>query len=167
MCEWLKKLFGGVTQVQTLPHSEQPKNESATANSVSVHTLLEDFFIEYQVPAEYHPFWESIEIELIDNLYVPAETYSSIKIMRLDPKFANTGVIAHEFAHISYSLLNDMAKGYFQVAYDSVQNDSMIKLLHSQNTYMDSTIVEAHAEVYRFLGLEMPNSLKPFYPKLI
>jgi hypothetical protein len=44
--------------------------------------------------------------------------------------------------------------------------DPLIKQLYSINTYGLGSDVEGHAEVYRYIGQQMPAQLKPFYPML-
>jgi len=79
----------------------------------------------------------------------------------------NPGVIAHEQAHNSYALLNPNQKTAFASIYNSLKNtDPLIKLLYSINTYGLSTDIEGHAEVYRYIGQQMPAQFKQYYPKL-
>ena len=86
--------------------------------------------------------------------------------MFVRPEWANPGVIAHEMAHISYSFLTITDVAQFALTYLPLLADALVKLLESQNQYMKTSTVELHAEVYRYLGERMPQSLKTFYPKL-
>jgi hypothetical protein len=60
-----------------------------------------------------------------------------------------------------------MRKADFKKAYTPLINsDPLIVFLYSRNTYGLSSVVEGHAEVYRYIGDKMPEKLKPYYPKL-
>jgi UTP-glucose-1-phosphate uridylyltransferase len=63
--------------------------------------------------------------------------------------------------------LTDEQKNAFEAAYHGTRGLPITKLLIKEHPYTQSSVVEAHAEVYRYLGIIMPESLKEFYPKLI
>ena len=87
--------------------------------------------------------------------------------LAIKPGWLNPGVVAHEQAHNSYAFLNPTQKSAFSSLHTSLKStDPLIKQLYSINTYGLSSDVEGHAEVYRYIGQQMPAQLKPFYPML-
>ena len=46
------------------------------------------------------------------------------------------------------------------------RNTTSNKLLFSRNTYGLTNDIEGHAEVYRYIGQQMPEQLKQYYPRL-
>ncbi len=172
MCRWFKKKKE-ISPV--LPHPEESMNSQATLQSVNVKAAVKEWYSRWGVPLVYQSYWDSVRIAVVDNLYaaiggvsikVPAFTYADTKEMSIDPMWANPGVIAHEMSHISYSFLTATDIGQFTITYEEVKTDALVKLLESQNQYMKVSTVELHAEIYRYLGGRMPESLKAFYPKL-
>ena len=158
-----------------LPHPEESMNPQATLGNTDIKGVIREWYSAWNVPQINQPFWDSVSISVVDNLYcvfnnqftkVPALTYADTKEMSIDPMWANPGVIAHEMAHISYSFLTIIDVAQFNIAYEEVKIDALIKLLESQNQYMKTNTVELHAEIYRYLGERMPESLKTFYPRL-
>jgi len=88
--------------------------------------------------------------------------------MWIRPEWANPGVIAHELAHESYSLLNAGQKAGFGVELNRLENtNNMVRLLYSRIPYAKANVIEAHAEIYRYMGEWMPETLKKYYPKLL
>lgn len=157
MC-WRKK--------QILPHPEEPMNPSATLENTDIKWVVKQWLYDWGVPVVYYPFWQGIDIKLDPTLSNPAATFSETKRMYVNPKWANPGVIAHECGHISYSLLTEGAKFAFETSYTLLDTDPLLRVLHSQNSYMNTNIVETHAECYRFLGQQLPGNLKRYYPQL-
>ena len=161
-----------------LPHPEEPVNPQATIKSVDIKGVVKEWYDNWGVPLIHQPFWDDVSIVLVENLFcvinnqivkVPALTYADTKEVSIDPQWANTGVIAHEMAHISYSLLDFGQRTSFMLQYSECVGDSqekLFQLLCDTNTYMEINMFEAHAEIYRYLGERMPESLKRFYPKL-
>ncbi len=87
--------------------------------------------------------------------------------MAIQPKWLNPGVIAHEAAHYCYDLLSTSQIADFSTIYRALKDsDPLIRLLYSRNTYGLTNDIEGHAEVYRYIGQQMPIQLKPYYPKL-
>ncbi len=79
----------------------------------------------------------------------------------------NAGVIAHEQAHNAWAELTIIQKKDFEAEYAPlIKTDRLIRLLYSQHKYGLTSVIEGHAEVYRYLGQSMPEELKKFYPKL-
>jgi hypothetical protein len=167
----------------TLPHPEEPKNDSQKAAKVDVAAILEQWLTNYEVPAEWWDYWrEQIDIEIYDawpdkvyNMWptfkpdTPAASFDSGHgrcLWSLAPWF-NPGVIAHEQAHNSYALLTPEQKAEFSAVYGQLKaTNPYIVLLYSINKYGLTSDVEGHAEVYRYIGDTMPEDLKQYYPKL-
>jgi hypothetical protein len=87
--------------------------------------------------------------------------------LAIKPGWLNPGVIAHEQAHNSYALLNPNQKSAFSDLFAHLENTSpLIKQLSSINNRGLIDDIEIHAEVYRYIGQEMPEQLKQYYPSL-
>ena len=96
----------------------------------------------------------------------PAATVSETRQMWVRPESANPGVIAHELAHVSYSLLTPAAKTEFSAVYNPLKNtDPLIRLLTTHNTYGLTNDIEGHAEVYRYLGEKNARAVEDLLPK--
>ena len=167
MC-WLGKLFSNAL---VLAYPEEPPDYTKTLDNTDIDTALTDWMINYFVPTEYWWWWGgAIVISLTNNISYPAATYDGADGKRhLDvrPEYLNAGVIAHEQAHNSYSLMTDTQKVSFNSIYTPLKySDPLIKLLYSKNTYGLTSDIEGHAEIYRYLGGKIPSALKTFYPKL-
>ncbi len=175
MClSWLKKLFHKEQSVPPvpkpqIPHPEEARNPEATKQNTSLQAVIDTWLYQWAVPFEYYSFWRSVDYVLVNGLSVPAATYSESKRMEINPQWANPGVLAHENAHISYSFLTEQEKADFRTVFNEevLVRDSLVQLLYSQNQYMKTSVVECHAECYRFLGFSLPFGLKQFYPKLL
>ncbi|MDD5700437.1 MAG: hypothetical protein PHU23_00180 [Dehalococcoidales bacterium] len=179
MCfKWIKSLFIKEPPPEPeleLPHPEEPKDDSQTVENVDVDVICTKWLTNWDVPADQRDFWKNkIRITLhetyfVGGIEVPAGTYDCEvgRCMDIEAKWLNPGVIAHEQAHNSYSFLSDAKKAEFSTVYSAVKNtDPMIMLMREKHSYADTNDVEAHAEVYRYIGQEMPAELKEFYPKL-
>ena len=153
-----------------LPHPEEPADYTRTLDNVDLEDVLNKWIVDWGVPGEYADYWKSaIVIKLTLEIYVPAQTWELDGVRHLDvrPEHCTPGVIAHEQSHNSYSLLTDAEKVNFASAYHAIKStDKLIKLLYSINKYGLTSTVEGHAEIYRFLGRQMPPVLKKYYPKL-
>jgi hypothetical protein len=103
----------------------------------------------------------SLNVIIDDSITAPAWTVTDI--IYIQSQWANVGVLAHEVAHVVYSLLEDRSQ--FDIEFNRLLQDKRIRLLSSKGKL--SSPVENHAELYRYWGNQMPESLKPFYPKLI
>lgn len=166
-----------------LPHPEEPKDPSQTAANVNVATIIAEWMINWQVPQENWPFWrDKVSIELVPGLQVPvlingwyqlkdvpAAAYDNgngTRTIKIRPEWLNKGVIAHENAHNSYFYLTPEQKDAFAVDFDAHKTDPLPAYLFSINAYGLSSYIEGHAELYRYLGDQMPEALKKYYPKL-
>ena len=149
---------------QQLPHPEEPPDFKGK----DLEVVFRMWFVGWDVPIEHRGYWRhSIEISVDDKLSYPAATWGmdNKRYLSVRPEYLNAGVLAHEQAHNSYSMLADPA-GFAQT-YHKVKSHKLIKLLFSKNKYGLTSDVEAHAEIYRYLGQSMPEELKKFYPKLM
>ncbi len=155
-------------QPTELPYPEEPKDTNKTIDSINVAALVNNWLTKYHVPAQYRNYWQNFHIIISTTYDAPAATSSQKDEMYLRPEWANEGVLSHELAHESYSLLNCFKKVTFKCKYNKyLTSDPLIVLLHSKNTYMNTNIVEAHAEIYRYIGDHMPTELYQYYPKLL
>lgn len=183
MClELLLKLF---TPVQ-LPYPPIKPDYSKTVANSDLVAVFDQWFHDYKVPFENYNHWRnSIKIEMFDNwpqwVYdkwpgqqyfldmAAALTYDDTdgRHLLIKAPFLNTGVMAHEQAHNSYALLTPEQKAQFAVDYKPLKvTDKLMKAVFPKvATTTDD--VESHAELYRYLGNQMPESLKQYYPKLI
>ena len=101
---------------------------------------------------------------------VPAACYAVgvFRYLDVEPQWLNPGVIAHEQAHNAYALLTDQQKEDFAALYTPfITTDPLIKYLYSRNSYGLTSVIEGHAEIYRYLWDQIPEELKQFYPRLI
>jgi hypothetical protein len=183
---FLIKLIMDLFRKPSLPHPEEPQDKNKTLANTSIDEVFKTWFTRWAVPVANWDYWyQAIDIHVQDGWTLeqigmlpygyktPAYTYEAdgIRHFYCLATWWTPGVVAHEQAHNSYALLTEAQKDQYEIAYQQCQNDPYIKLLHSQNTYMNaldahSRHVEAHAEVYRFLGQQVPEELKRFYPKL-
>ena len=154
-----------------IPHPEEQPDYTKTVENVNVDDVLNKWLVSYNVSEEYHDYWkQQIVVTVTDTIPYPAGTYANGDGKRhliIRPEWLNPGVIAHEQAHNSYALLTDEQKAEFEATYTPlISTDKYIKLLYSTNTYGLTSVVEGHAEIYRYLCEKMPDVLKQFYPKL-
>jgi hypothetical protein len=154
-----------------IPHPEEPMNPQATVDSVGIDAVRMEWLVKWLVPPDEWDYWKSIPI------YVTEETYGYPAFASLgggeaklfiNPKWANKGVLAHELSHVCYFLL---LTPYEQLEFDkafaeSLVGDALVMLLDKENDYMNTSNIEGYAEVYRYLGERMPDSLKKYYPEL-
>lgn len=149
----------------TLPFPEEPRDPTANIATTSARGLLALWLLKYR-PAD-PAFWQTLDLSIVDTLDHPAETISELKQVRIQPSFASPGVLAHELAHISYSLLSEQEKVDFAMVADTVKSDPLVALMLEQKPNARKNIIEKHADLYRFLGKQLPESLRAFYPALI
>jgi hypothetical protein len=153
-----------------LPYPEEAPDYTKTVANTNIDTVIDDWLIKYKVPEIYYSYWRNqIEIKVDDTLPYPAATWEQDgkRHLSVRPEYCNAGVIAHEQAHNSYSLLSGAERTAFSLAYNAVKDNPYIKLLYSINTYGLQNDIEAHAELYRYIGLEkLPATLRPYYRKL-
>jgi hypothetical protein len=165
----------------SIPHPEEPMNPSATLAHTDTMKILTKWLSDWGVPEQNWEYWKTaIDLQVYESYPqalismgikqdTPAATWEAggKRHLAIKPPWLNPGVIAHEQAHNSFALLTPSQKANFPVVYSRLkETDYLIKLLYSKNTYGLSNDIEGHAEVYRYIGQQMPEQLKPFYPKL-
>ena len=125
-------------------------------------SLTSDFLRDYNVPEEFHSFWNSIEIKYTN---IPAAGTDSVnKIVYLNPNYNNTGVLAHEFCHISYSFLSKLQTLVFTIWFGFIKLCPKIRKMFQEHPYGQHNVVEGYADLYRYRVV--PSFLKRYYPKL-
>lgn len=151
-----------------LPHPENAPDYTATMDNVDINTIISTWFDEYAVQNAHRPYWlNDCNIILSQKFTYPAATIAQTKTVYVRPEWCNPGVIAHEVCHIVWYELTETERiGYENALYDARQTDELVKLAWETKTYMQTNIVEAHADCYRYLGQYMPDSLKKYYPRL-
>jgi len=165
MCKSIKELFTGWKP----PYPEEKFNPLATIENVEVNLSIMGWMLDYGVPPEYQNFWyDHLVIQLDPDYEYPAGVWeeNGKRHMRIQPGYLNSGVIAHEQAHNSYALLTEEEKISFSSAYHTLENNKLLTKLWKYNPYGLTNDIEAHAEIYRYLGGFMPEILKQFYTKL-
>jgi hypothetical protein len=171
----------GAPQPLSLPHPEEPMNPSATIANTNAVAIINQWLSGWGVPTQQWDFWKTaidIQVYEIYPAYVtamgvtqdwPAVTWEAggKRCMAVKPKWLNPGVIAHEQAHNSYAKLNPTMKATFAALYTALKDrDPVLKHLFTMNRYGLTSDVEGHAEIYRYIGQEMPTQLKQYYPLL-
>ncbi len=149
-----------------LPYPEEARNLDANIYNINLHMVVEAFLIKYKVPEVSHDYFRSIKVILDENLPYPAAKFGDNEL-RVHPQWANPGIIAHEMAHFSYPLMNNIQQEEFACLY-KIERDSndLVKLVFQTHGYAYTNDVEAHAEIYRYLGYMMSEVLKKYYPRL-
>jgi hypothetical protein len=159
-----------VRQQLSILHPEEAPDYSRTIQNTDLDAVLDEWEVKYNVPIGDREYWKTkIEIKLDATLPYPAATYelNGIRHLTVKPEWVNPGVIAHEQAHNSYALLTSEQKSEFSTIYVPLKtSDPLVAFLFSQNSYGLTNDIEGHAEIYRYLGAEMPEVLKKYYPKL-
>lgn len=171
MCwDWLARFFGSNPEY-SIPHPEEPYDPDATKYTVSIGLVFQEWYDTYQVPIPNRSFWSTqIIIKIDPDFPYPAGAWfeNGKRHATFQPGYFNKGVVAHEQAHNSYALLTEEQKGSFSSAYHALmeQDNKQLEALFICNPYGLTNDVEAHAEIYRYLGQQMPKILKQYYPKL-
>lgn len=176
MCEFLKNLF---KPKLAIPYPEEPINPGQTIANLDKDGIFENWLVDYSVPAQHWDFWKNqIKLAVYDEwpaeclavgikTDTPAYTinYGTERHFNCLAHWFNPGVIAHEQAHNSYDLLTSDKRMEFIRALINEKNNPWIALLQKAGK-LNSGIVESHAEIYRYLGMKLPDNLKEYYPKL-
>lgn len=150
-----------------LPHPREKPNYNTTLYNVNIDKFISKWFYDWQVPEKYADFWNQVKYKLSYYYDVPACAFQVEKEIYIRPEWCSAGVIAHENAHISWNeLTKEQESEFFKVYQSELISDYLMIMLDRENDYMNTSPIEAHAEVYRYLGSQMPESLKTFYPKL-
>ncbi|QNT75262.1 hypothetical protein [Dehalogenimonas etheniformans] len=164
-----------------ITHPEEAMNPSATLANTNLAEIINKWLADWDVPAQHWEYWKTaIDIQVYETYpaflttsgmsqNTPAGAWDADgkRHLAVKPQWLNPGVIAHEQAHNSYALLPPAQKVAFSSAYSLLKHtDPLIRLLYSKNQYGLTNDVEGHAEVYRYLGNQMPVELKMYYPLL-
>jgi hypothetical protein len=139
-------------------------------------TMREDWMEDWEVPEEHQPFWWEIQIRIVENYIYPAsitylsnltESISDNFLFTLNPFWDTKGVCAHEMAHVSKKLMTtEQWKQFESISSALMTTNDLLIALFQRNGYGLTSVVERHAEIYRYLGQYMPEELKQFYPKM-
>ena len=153
-----------------IPYPEETPDYTRTLDNTRIDEVLNEWLLNYKVPCEYWSFWKTkIVIGVTEAIPYPAQQWEQdgVRHLQVRPEWVNPGVIAHEQAHNSFALLSGVDKQFFSIAYNPLKDtDPLIKLLYSINSYGLTSEIEGHAEIYRYLGGQMPDILKQYYPRL-
>jgi hypothetical protein len=156
-----------------LPHPEEPPDLTRTMENTTqrdVEGTLYEWVHLWDTVARPDYYLCFTKINLTPAIPAPAQSYdlgNGIRGIDILPQWLNSGVLAHEMAHGSYALLTEKEKASWPVDFARFQKDPLIKLLIQQHPYALASAVEAHAEVYRYLGRQMPQDLQGYYPRLL
>jgi hypothetical protein len=165
----------------SLPHPEEPMNPAQTVANMDIGAVMTEWLTQRNVPQENRDYFKNgIEIEVYDawppdkiasgtNPNTPAMTWQvgNKRYLACLAKWLNVGVIAHEQAHNSYALLTEDEKAEWKSVYlDIRESDPLIKYLFKINPYGLTNEIEGHAEIGRYIGQSMSESLRKYYPKL-
>jgi hypothetical protein len=165
---WLKKKEN-LPKPLVIPHPEEQVDYFKTIENTNSYDVLAEWLAEWEVPQELWDYWtHAVTITISLQYPSPSAISTESRQMWIRPEWAFPGVVAHEMAHVAYSLLTQTSKDHFKFVYNElVTTDLLLMKLHSERSYMDASIVEAHAEIYRYLGQSMPTELRRFYPNLL
>jgi hypothetical protein len=154
--------------ITSLPYPEEQQDLTSTIDNIKVEDIRQSWYENYNVPDIYREFWDGIKIIVSMKYPYPACNEWWNKAIYVQPSWCNQGVIAHEAAHtVWFSLLTPEQQEEFIVEYKTqLTLHKYLIYLDSVNSYMNTNIAEAHAEIYRYLGKWMPPTLKQYYPKL-
>jgi hypothetical protein len=150
----------------SLPHPEEPPNYAVRTSLINPRPAFEKWLKDWEVPPKHWGFWNSVKVVVKTDIHYAAATWSDKKLLWIRPEWCNPGVIAHEMSHISYWYLSPGDKKLFNNTWRQFQSDPYLNLLVTKRPNTGKSNVEAHAEIYRFLGVKMPAGLKKFYPYL-
>jgi hypothetical protein len=151
----------------TLLHPEEKPDYSITMDNYNLDIVFDKWYNDYQVPFDEWGYWRNkIEIDVTDTLSYPAACWDipNGRHLAIRPEYLNAGVLAHEQAHNSFSLLTITDRANFAIDLEPLKKSGIIQYLFKVNRYGLSSPVEAHAEIYRYI--EVPESLRKYYPKL-
>lgn len=147
----------------TIPHPEEAPR--------TLGNVINQWLSDWGVPDQPDDYWRLVVRVVLDST-ITAPAWTVDKVISVRPEWLNPGVLAHEFAHVSWSLLTDQQRNDFSAAYTRlVTDDKLLAFVYSQTAYMKATWgqnnnIEGHAENWRYLGQSMPRELKQFYPRL-
>lgn len=154
---------------------------SATLDNTHADAVIAKWLTDWAVPEQHWDYWKTaIDIQIYET-YPPSLIAMGItqataaltweaggkRRLAVKPQWLNPGVVAHEQAHNSYALLTPSQRTMFSAVYTPLRDSApLVKFLYSKNPYGLTSDIEGHAEIYRYIGAQMPAQLKPFYPRL-
>jgi hypothetical protein len=152
-----------------MPHPREEVNyKQTTLTEQEIFEITRKWLIDWQVPASFLHSWYSRPVKLSDSSVLgdyPAWMDNGTLVVK--PEWLSPGLMAHEWAHYSWSQLSEGQRMCFQNAFIPLKDTNRwIKLLYKLYPYNLGTYIEIHAEVYRYIGQTMPESLKKYYPGL-
>ena len=165
----------------TLPHPEEDEDTTQTAANTPVSDVFQVWFDSWHVPGRHHDYWRNaIDVQVYDaypqsvlnmgvDAAVPGVSWEAggRRHYACLATWFNPGVTAHEQAHNSYALLTEQQKVEFSIALQALRTtDPLMVLMFRQHPYAATNDVETHAEIYRYIGEQMPQQLKQYYPRL-
>jgi len=148
-----------------LLHPEEPSDPTRTMANTSPADLaatIQMWKNNYQVPVGQNVFWDTMHVELaaVAPAGGVAATDCAGRQMWIEPAWMNPGVIAHEMSHYAYWQLTQKRKNAFADLLSPLRiSDAAIMAIPNLN----ASDVEAYADIYRYQGSNMPESLKDFY----
>jgi len=146
-----------------IPHPEQKPDYVGPI--ITVDELITDCYEEYDIPTMFMANNVDVEIHPFNGAGL---TWMSLMKILISPPYANAGVLGHEYAHIEYGLLPSNLKEKFNTTITPlIRRNIRIKTMLEQYDYGFTNRIELHAEIFRYLGDEMPAELYRFYPNLI
>ena len=158
MCKFLLSLF---KPKLVLPHPQEPINKQPVTD---YEKCIDDWLTRWAVPPEYWSFWLSRPVIITTDVPCAQTTQD---LTSFNPYWLSPGIVAHEFCHISYGLLSEVGKSNFSIESSAfMKTDPLIKLLFKTNAYGLTNDAERHAEIGRYIGDRMPESLKIYYPRM-
>ena len=160
------KLKAKKNKALVLPHPKELNDYTHTMDNTFIHDIIVKWFMDWGV-ADTNYWIDEVEIKLDVSTPYPAWSSAEHKVIGIRPEHCTPGVIAHEAAHVSYGLLNITEKMQFSSLYCSLKGTGIVKEILKQHPYAKSNDIEAHAEIYRYGGMSMPDEMKGFYPNLI
>lgn len=173
--------------VLTLPHPEEPARDWQRTSPIGetdhlFESVFWEFIAQWGVPAseaealrnttiwEFYDEWPQTYLDWGLQPNTPACAWTDGDGYRHSAylaKWAVPGVMAHEAGgHGAWFQQSEPEHVDFEDTYQTVKDAPLIVLLWSINTYGLSSPVERHAELYRYLGTNVPEPLKRFYPRL-
>jgi len=153
----------------SLADAPYPKETVGQETYKSAEVLRQVFYAQYDVADR---AWFDAHVGLIIDPNFTGAAYNVNDVVTVNPEYALPCVLAHEFCHSLYSKLTKEQQDRFSALLpDMVVSNILIKLAikdyGNAASWQDVPVWEAHAQIYRFFGREMPVELFEFYPHLI
>ncbi len=172
--KWILALLGRAPAL-SIPHPEEPQNLTATAENTILSVIFDRWISDWKVLNQYREFWKNWPVVLFPNLIYqgkPQPAFSYPDCTYCDPTWANPGVLAHERCHVIWKDLSPEEQAAFSAAYQRLlRTNALLKFVYDRVGYMQDRLGkdsdrEGHAEVGRYLGEQMPEELKQWYPRM-